>query len=241
MTEEPARNTLERVEELDELDVPTTSLYERAGRAEPREIPSAPPVAPVPVNNAEEKTPEPSATALAEAPADAGERPGEVVDPRRGTTDIGLLALRVAVGGALLFYGIRAFFDLSGGGIPELERQFSEYSATAALAIGVPAVQLVAGAFLLLGLFSPVAAGAAVAVSGFGALHLGTGVAGLGSDSVVVAALIFGCSVAVALTGPGLLSADVGRAWSRRPRASSWASLMVGLGLAAGLWFAVTM
>ncbi|WIM68674.1 DoxX family protein [Corynebacterium breve] len=163
---------------------------------------------------------------------------------RRGTIDFGLFLLRLLLGGYLIFSAVTVFFRLGGNeGLGGLEKAFADYAAGDLLAVIVPTLQLAAGVFLVLGLLTPVAAMIATIVTGFMALHeVSAASAGFNAfswpESAWLALILFGLSVVVQFTGPGLYSFDTGRGWARRPLVSSWVFIILGVaGVVAAWWF----
>ena len=162
---------------------------------------------------------------------------------RRGTIDFGLLFVRLALGIYLLVAGASTFFKLGGNeGLSGLENEYGEYTMAAALAIGVPTVQLIAGAFLLLGLVTPLAAMFGLIVTGFEAVH-GLNTSGDGLDifawdeSVWLGLVLFAIAVALQFTGPGFISLDFNRSWTRRPLATSWIFIVIGVAALVAIWW----
>ncbi len=162
---------------------------------------------------------------------------------RRGTIDFGLLFVRLALSVYLLVAGASTFFKLGGNeGLSGLENEFGEYTMAAALAIGVPTVQLIAGAFLLLGLVTPLAAMFGLIVTGFSAIH-GLNASGAGLDvfawneSVWLGLVLFVIAVALQFTGPGFISLDFNRSWTRRPLATSWIFVVIGVAALVAIWW----
>lgn len=162
---------------------------------------------------------------------------------RRGTIDFGLLFVRLALGIYLLVAGASTFFKLGGNeGLSGLENEYGEYTMAAALAIGVPTVQLIAGAFLLLGLVTPLAAMFGLIVTGFEAVH-GLNTSGDGLDifawdeSVWLGLVLFAIAVALQFTGPGFISLDFNRSWTRRPLATSWIFVVIGVAALVAIWW----
>lgn len=165
------------------------------------------------------------------------------VDYRRGTIDLGLFLLRIVFAGWLIIQGVGTFFGLGNyEGISGLEAEFSEYNQVHLLAILVPSLQLAAGIFLLLGLLAPFAAMVALTVTGFMAVHqIAVEQSGLNIFNwepalwlPVIAAAI---AVIVQFTGPGLYSLDGARAWARRPLASSWIFVVIGIAAVVAAWW----
>ncbi|QRP60835.1 DoxX family membrane protein [Corynebacterium minutissimum] len=167
----------------------------------------------------------------------------EPLRARRGTIDFGLLFVRLALGIYLLVAGASTFFKLGGNeGLSGLENEYGEYTMAAALAIGVPTVQLIAGAFLLLGLVTPLAAMFGLIVTGFEAIH-GLNTSGDGLDifawdeSVWLGLVLFAIALALQFTGPGFISLDFNRSWTRRPLATSWIFVVIGVAALVAIWW----
>ncbi|RSZ66113.1 DoxX family protein [Corynebacterium hylobatis] len=164
-------------------------------------------------------------------------------DHRRGTIDFGLLIVRVMLGLWLILEAVGTFFRLGGNpGLSGLEADYAGYLAPGGLAIIVPALQLAAGVFLLLGLITPVFAMVATVATSFTALHeLTTSGAGLNvfawPESVWLSLVLLGSSLALQFTGPGFISLDYGRSWARRPLVSSWIFLVLAIAGGIALWW----
>lgn len=164
-------------------------------------------------------------------------------EDRRGTTDFGLLLARLTLGLFLICTSAATFFNLGqGGGLGELEVVFADYPHPEIWAIAVPALKLFAGVFLVLGLVTPFAAMVAVAVTGFEAIH-NVATAGFGVDvfswpsEVWLSVILLGLSLALQFSGPGRIALDFSRSWARRPLASSWIFVVIGIALALAAAF----
>lgn len=184
-------------------------------------------------------------------PLPFGEQP-TVVEPaprdeisRRGTTDLGLLILRITVGVLLALRGLQKLFGLFGGpGIDGFAATLTEagFEQAKVLAIAGGAVELVAGVMLIIGLATPIAAAALLGLVGLGiAIRFTSGetvpllaesTRGL-ETSVLYAAALF----ALLFAGPGRLSADRKWRWSHRPRFSGVIWLIVAVVVAAAVWY----
>jgi putative oxidoreductase len=174
-----------------------------------------------------------------------GEDPTKTRPTRRplawnGGTDIGLLLLRFAVGGVLFAHGAQKVFGLWGGtGISGFARMLEGYgyqqSVTLAWVTGV--AELVGGAFVVLGVLTPLAAAGLLAIMINAVLvKLGNGffiTSPTGSDAVEYDVVLGLASAALVFTGPGRIALDNGRPWHRRP--ASWGVLSLVIGIAAAV------
>lgn len=167
----------------------------------------------------------------------------EEEDSRRGTTDFGLLLLRLFLGAYLIIDSVAVFFRLGGNdGIAGLENAFANYPYGNGLAVVVPTLELTAGVFLVLGLLGPIAAAVAIAVTGFLALHAFNGQTDgfnvfAWTPETWVPVMLLAVSLAVQFTGPGRYGIDASRGWAKRPLASSWICAIVGLAAAGAAWW----
>ncbi|WJY89592.1 DoxX family protein [Corynebacterium confusum] len=175
--------------------------------------------------------------------ADAPDASETTASAKRGTIDFGLLLVRLGLGVYLILAGLRPLLQLGdSAGLSEVTEQFAGYPWANILGVGVPVAQLVAGAFLVLGLLTPVAAMLATLVTGFTALHaLAVTGAGLNvfnwPESVWLSVVLFVIALGVQFTGPGVISLDFGRSWARRPLASSWVFIVLGLVALGAIWW----
>lgn len=164
---------------------------------------------------------------------------------RRGTQDLGLLLLRLAVGALLIAHGLQKAFGLWGGpGFDGLEKSLTEMGFRYADILTYVATggQLAAGVLLILGLFTPVAAAGALAYSVTGILaeamaaHEEARLASFLTDGHEYKVILV-CAIAVIiLAGPGRYGFDAGRGWARRPFVGSFVALLVGLGGGIAVW-----
>lgn len=167
-----------------------------------------------------------------------------VVQAKRGTIDFGVFLLRIVVGAYLVLAAVSTFFGIGeNDGIQGLNDAYTlqGYAQAGILSVLVPALQLTAGVFLLLGLVTPIAAALATAVTAFGALDAldaATGIDVFNLDpSVLFAGLLAVVATALQFTGPGKISFDVSRSWAERPLASSWIFAIIGIGGAVAMWW----
>lgn len=153
--------------------------------------------------------------------------------------DVGMLLLRFAVGGLFFAHGAQKVFGLWGGlGIGRttdnlVDYGFAAQAGTLAWTLGV--VELVAGAFVVLGLLTPLAAAALLSIK-IAAVTVKWGVpfyAAAAPDALELDVLLGVGAATLVFTGAGRISLDNGRTWQRRPL--PYAILCVGLAVGAAL------
>ena len=157
-----------------------------------------------------------------------------------GGTDIGLLLLRFGIGGVVFAHGAQKVFGLWGGpGIAGFTANLTNfgYQRASTLSWVTGITELVAGAFVVLGLLTPLAAAAILSIMiNAVLLKLSNGffVTGpSGSDAVEYTVVIGLGAACLVFTGPGRIALDNGRAWHRRP--ASWGVLALVIGVAAAV------
>ncbi|WP_344678285.1 DoxX family protein [Saccharopolyspora taberi] len=147
--------------------------------------------------------------------------------------DLGLLILRLALGGLFAVHGAQKLFGAFGGPGPEgfaqaLTEMGFQQSATLALITG--GTELGAGALLVLGLFTPLAAAGIVGVMAnavavkFGGPFFNTD-GGYEFESTLGA-----LALGLMFTGPGRVALDYGRVWFRRPLTFGFIALIIAAG-----------
>lgn len=222
--------------------------------ASPQEVPPPPPAqptrqldrepvpaaAPAPNHNDYGDTDFAAAAVVAPEQPVLAEEP-VIADARRGTIDFGLLIIRATIGIYLILRGVFTFFNFGGSqGLAGLEAEFTGYQWPDILAILLPSLELAAGVFLLLGLMTPVAAAVATVATSFTALHqvnVHEGGWGELGEPIMLAIILTLVVIGLQFTGPGKISLDSGRSWARRPLASSWIFVIIGIALAVVLWW----
>ncbi|MDN5747813.1 MAG: DoxX family protein [Pseudonocardia sp.] len=155
-------------------------------------------------------------------------------------TDVGLLLLRFAVGGVYFAHGMQKVFGLWGGpGIAGFARTLDGFGfrETTTLSWVTGITELVAGAFVVLGVVTPLAAAGLVAIA-LNAVLLKAGngffvASAAGADAVELDVVLGLAAAAIVLTGPGRIALDNGRTWHRRP--APWGVLALVIGVAAGV------
>jgi putative oxidoreductase len=175
-------------------------------------------------------------------PEDQAKRAG---DARRGTQDLGLMLLRMGLGALLIVHGLRTAFGWWGGtGLNGYQQHLIElgFQHSTILTYASVGVQIGAGVLLVLGLFTPVAAAAAV---GFLINALAAAVSAQpdsgyfpfflpdGHEFEVVLIVV---AVALTLSGPGRYGLDAGRGWARRPFIGSIVALVLGIAGGVAVW-----
>jgi putative oxidoreductase len=155
-------------------------------------------------------------------------------------TDLGLLLLRFGVGGVVFAHGMQKVFGLWGGpGITGYTTTLQGYGFREAttLAWVTGTVELVAGAFVVLGVVTPLAAAGLLAIMVNSVLlkaDNGFFVAGPSGAGAVELDVVLGlAAAAIVFTGPGRIALDRGRTWHRRP--APWGTLALVVGITAGL------
>ncbi len=161
---------------------------------------------------------------------------------RRGTQDLGLLVLRVALGAWFVSRGLQKAFGWWGGpGLQGFKKELTEagYQHADLLTYLGAGSQIAAGVLLILGLFTPVAGAVSLALLVNGALLAfhsqdQTGLV-LGSEAETLLVLA-AATAAVVLAGPGRYGFDGGRGWARRPFIGSFLALLLGVAGGVAAW-----
>ena len=164
---------------------------------------------------------------------------------RRGTQDLGLLLLRLAVGALLIGHGLQNAFGLFGGpGFDGFEKTLTGMGFQHAdiLTYAAAGGQIAAGVFLVLGLFTPIAAAGALAYLVTGLLaevmtaHEEARLSSFLTDGHEYKVILVAVVAAIILIGPGRYGLDAGRGWARRPFIGSFVALLVGVGGGIAVW-----
>ncbi|MDG4664738.1 DoxX family protein [Mycobacterium sp. 236(2023)] len=191
-------------------------------------------------------------TGLAAGAYGSSATPTEVVvdperngDDRRGTQDLGLLLLRVAVGVLLIGHGLQKVFGLWGGpGLDGFRDQLTDVGFRNADILTYVAAggQIAAGVLLVIGLFTPIAAAGALgylvtatlaeAMTAHNDARLGSFL----TDGHEYQLILLFAVAAIILVGPGRYGLDAGRGWARRPFVGSIAALILGIGAGVAIW-----
>ena len=186
-------------------------------------------------------------TASAAGPTEIGVSDADrhVDGDRRGTQDLGLLLLRVAVGVLLISHGLQKLFGWWGGsGLSGFRDYLIDVGFRYADILSYVAAggQLAAGVLLVLGLFTPVAAAGALAYLVTAMLaevmdaHNEARLSAFLTDGHEYEVILLVVVAAIVLIGPGRYGLDAGRGWARRPFLGSFAALVLGVGAGVAIW-----
>ncbi|NMM88318.1 DoxX family protein [Rhodococcus sp. SRB_17] len=160
----------------------------------------------------------------------------------RGTLDLGLLVLRLAVGGTALVHGLQKLTGIwNGPGLGGFETMLADagFEQAKLLAILGGVGEVAGGALLILGLLTPVAAASILAVMiNAWALRQASapGLEYFAPEGTECEMLLGICAGVIILTGPGLLSLDGRRGWARRPYVGSLVVLVLGIAAGVCTW-----
>lgn len=186
--------------------------------------------------------PHPMASPLEITPIDAEERAKAA--GRRGTQDLGLLLLRVALGVVFIAHGLQKAFGWWGGsGLDGFKDTLAEagYQNAGMLTYLAAGAQIASGVLLVLGLFTPMAASVALAflvnsvLATFTAQRESGGMFVFGSTGEYLLVLS-AAAAAIILAGPGRYGFDGSRGWARRPFIGSFIALVIGIGGGVAAW-----
>ncbi len=160
----------------------------------------------------------------------------------RGTLDLGLLVLRVAVGAVALAHGLQKLLGIWGGpGLDGFESFLVDagFQQAAILAYAGAIGEVVAGVLLIVGLFTPFAAAGllAVLINAWCVQQAADpGLQWFAPDGPELELLLAAVLVAIALTGPGRISVEGRRRWATRPHVGSFVVLLLGVAGGVCLW-----
>ncbi|WP_328397784.1 DoxX family protein [Nocardia sp. NBC_00416] len=161
------------------------------------------------------------------------------LDGRRGTLDFGLFILRLVVGATFLYHGLQKLTGwFHGPGLDGTKSMMenSGWDHPSAAAAMVTAGEVGGGILLILGLATPLAAGAVLAVildAWFWKQGMYPGFQyKAGPGAVEMETILVGAAVAIIFTGPGRWSFDRNRGWAIRPAAGSFVVLLLAIAAA---------
>ena len=192
------------------------------------------------------KTGAPASAAATSATVDAPEpviRTETVEVPaRRGTTDVGLFLLRLVVGGIFLVHGLQKLTGIwNGPGLDGFRSLLEEsgYEQANLLAIAGAVGETAGGALLIMGLATPFAGAAVLAVIINAWCFKQAAEPGLqffAPDGIEYETLLAVAAAAIILTGPGKIAFDGRRGWATRPSYGSFLALAAGIAGGVCMW-----
>ncbi|MFE2755064.1 DoxX family protein [Actinosynnema sp. NPDC059335] len=152
-----------------------------------------------------------------------------------GSADLGLLVLRLALGGAFVAHGLQKVFGLFGGpGIDGFTRYLESagFREARILAWVTGVTELGGGALLVLGLFTPLAAAGVLGVmANVIALKYRGGF--FAPDGVELEVAYAAMAFAALFAGPGRAALDRNRSWFRHPLTAGLICLVLAAGATA--------
>jgi len=164
------------------------------------------------------------------------------IPARRGTTDLGLLLLRLVVGGIFLVHGLQKLTGVwNGPGLDGFRSLLEDtgYDRADILAIAGAVGETAGGALLILGLATPFAGAAVLSVIINAWLFKQAAEPGLqffAPTGVEYETVLGVAAAAIILTGPGKIAFDGRRGWATRPRFGSFVALILGIAAGVCLW-----
>ena len=162
--------------------------------------------------------------------------------PSRGTTDLGLLVLRVSVGALFFVHGLQKLTGWWGGpGLDGLEPFMRDggWDQPQLLGILLMVGELAGGALLILGLATPLAAASLLAIAIDAWLFrqvMEPGLQFFQPAGPELETLLVAVTASIVLCGPGRYSMDGGRGWATKPFIGSFVALLIGAAAAACVW-----
>ena len=157
--------------------------------------------------------------------------------PWTAGADLGLLVLRLGLGGIFALHGAQKLFGAFGGpgraGFADALRGMG-FAEPEMLSLVTGITELAAGALLVLGLFTPLAAAGVLGVMA-SAIFTDRGSGFFAPEGVEFPAVLAVAALALMFSGPGRVAADKGRVWCRRPMLFGVLSLLVAAGATAAV------
>lgn len=164
------------------------------------------------------------------------------IPARRGTTDLGLLLLRLVVGAIFLVHGLQKLTGISNGvGLDGFRSLLEDagYQHADILAIVGAVAETTGGALLILGLATPFAGAAVlgVIINAWALKQVAEpGLQFLAPNGVELETVLGVAAAAIILAGPGKIALDGRRGWATRPRFGSFIALVIGIAAGVCIW-----
>lgn len=157
-----------------------------------------------------------------------------------GAADLGLLIIRLFLGGTFIAHGAQKLFGAFGGpGVDGFARGLEQmgFRQAGILSWVTGVTEFGGGLLLVLGLFTPLAAAGLVGVmSNAVFLEFGSGFFAM-NGGFELPATLGAVALGLMFTGPGRAALDNGRAWFRRPGTMGFISLLIAAAASAGVLF----
>lgn len=154
--------------------------------------------------------------------------------------DFGLLVIRLVLGGIFAAHGAQKLFGVLGGSGPEAFAQSlakSGFQQSQILSLVTGGTELGAGALLVLGLFTPLAAAGIAGVMASAVIGTRLGDGFFSPDGYEYNVVLTALAVGLMFIGPGRAALDNGRSWFRHPVVSGIICLLIAAGSSAGVLF----
>ncbi|MFI6168057.1 DoxX family membrane protein [Nocardia sp. NPDC051052] len=181
----------------------------------------------------------------ANAPNETGRLRRRNGDSRRGTLDFGLFLLRLIVGGVFIYHGLQKLTGwFNGPGLDGTRDMMAsggwDHQTLAAILVTIG--ELGGGVLLVLGLATPFAAGAVLAVildawAWKQGMIPGFQFKAAVPTGVELESILAGTAAVIILTGPGRWAFDRNRGWATRPFAGSFVILVLAVAAAIGTYW----
>ncbi|UFS96393.1 DoxX family protein [Nocardia huaxiensis] len=160
-------------------------------------------------------------------------------DDRRGTLDLGLLLLRLVIGGTFIYHGLQKMTGwFHGPGLDGTKAMMENggWKQPDITAILLAVGELGGGILVVLGLATPLAAGALLAIILDAWMWKQSMVPGFQykakDNNLELESVLVGIVAVLMLTGPGRLSLDRNRGWATRPFLGSLAAFVAAIAAA---------
>jgi putative oxidoreductase len=149
--------------------------------------------------------------------------------------DLGLLIMRVVLGGIFAAHGAQKVFGWwNGPGLDGFANNVGDlgFNQTDVLAAVIGFTELVGGVLVVLGLFTPLAAAGLLAVAINAVWIKWNNGLFLADDGFEAELALAGLAAGLTLTGPGRIALDNGRVWFRHPVVTGFFFLLLGVAAA---------
>ncbi|QIS14744.1 DoxX family protein [Nocardia arthritidis] len=164
---------------------------------------------------------------------------------RRGTLDFGLFLLRLVVGGTFVYHGLQKLTGwFHGPGLDGTRHMMEQggWDHPTLATIMVTVGELGGGTLLAIGVATPLAAGAVLAVildawAWKQGMLPGFQYSSTVRTGVELESILAGAAAALILTGPGRWSFDRARGWATRPAYGSFVVLVLAIAAAVVTWY----